>query len=91
MDAFVLEKSDGCRMCGWGRLWELICGGVTCICCDAWMVGGRVQVFFLPALYLSGDVQVDGKDVVDYAWVTKDELKDYLSPDLYAKARLFLL
>ncbi len=50
-----------------------------------------MQVFFLPAMYLSGDVHVDGKDVVDYAWVTKDELKDYLSPDLYAKARLFLL
>jgi large subunit ribosomal protein L46 len=50
-----------------------------------------LQVFFVPALYLNGDIKVDGKEVVDYAWVTVDEMKDYLSPDLYAKAKLFLM
>ncbi len=51
----------------------------------------RLQVFFVPALYLNGDIKVDGKEIVDYAWVTVDEMKDYLSPDLYAKAKLFLM
>jgi large subunit ribosomal protein L46 len=48
------------------------------------------QVYFMPALYLAGDVKVDGKEIVDYAWVTVDEMQEYLSPDLYAKAKLFL-
>lgn len=48
------------------------------------------RVFYIPALYLGGDVKVDGKEVVDYAWVTIDEMKDYFSPELYAKAQEFL-
>jgi large subunit ribosomal protein L46 len=48
------------------------------------------RVFFLPALYLNGDIKVDGKEIVDYAWVTVEEMKDYLSPDLHAKVKQFL-
>jgi large subunit ribosomal protein L46 len=48
-------------------------------------------VFFVPALYLSGDVKVNGKEIIDYAWVTKEEMKDYLAPELYEKTKLFLM
>ena len=48
------------------------------------------QVFFLPAYYLSGDVKIDNAEIVDFAWVTIDELQQYISADLYAKAKLFL-
>lgn len=33
--------------------------------------------------YLDGNVKLDEKHLVDYAWVTKPELPQYLSPDLY--------
>uniref|UniRef100_A0A7R9YFF1 Ribosomal protein L46 N-terminal domain-containing protein n=1 Tax=Pinguiococcus pyrenoidosus TaxID=172671 RepID=A0A7R9YFF1_9STRA len=43
------------------------------------------KVFYLRSTYLSGDVDIRIPDrVVDYAWVTPEELGDYFSEDLYA-------
>jgi NADH pyrophosphatase NudC (nudix superfamily) len=33
------------------------------------------------AQYCSGNVILDKNELEDYAWVAKDELKNYLSPD----------
>jgi NADH pyrophosphatase NudC (nudix superfamily) len=41
-----------------------------------------MQVFFYRCLYLGGDVKLDPSELCDYRWVTKDELKDYFSPEL---------
>ncbi|KAF9355123.1 54S ribosomal protein L17 mitochondrial [Mortierella sp. AD094] len=41
------------------------------------------KVFFMKAHIFAGQVQVDNKEIVDFAWVTKQEMKDYVSPDYY--------
>ncbi|KAG0046778.1 54S ribosomal protein L17 mitochondrial [Gryganskiella cystojenkinii] len=41
------------------------------------------KVFFMKAHIFAGQVQVDNKEVVDFAWVTKQEMKDYVSPEYY--------
>ncbi|KAF9353572.1 54S ribosomal protein L17 mitochondrial [Mortierella sp. NVP85] len=41
------------------------------------------KVFFMKAHIFAGQVQVDGKEVIDFAWVTKQEMKDYVSPEYY--------
>jgi len=33
--------------------------------------------------YLDGKVEIDGKHIVDFAWVTRNELSQYLSTDLF--------
>jgi len=42
------------------------------------------QLFFQPANWVTGDVVIQSKDVVDYAWLTLSEMKDYLDPALHA-------
>ncbi|KAF9432036.1 54S ribosomal protein L17 mitochondrial [Entomortierella beljakovae] len=41
------------------------------------------KVFFMKAHIFAGQVQVDNKEIVDYAWVTKQEMKDYVAPEFY--------
>ncbi|RUS32360.1 39S mitochondrial ribosomal protein L46-domain-containing protein [Jimgerdemannia flammicorona] len=41
------------------------------------------RVFFMKAHIFAGQVRPDNDEVVDYAWVTKQELKEYVSPDYY--------
>ncbi|KAG0225232.1 54S ribosomal protein L17 mitochondrial [Actinomortierella wolfii] len=41
------------------------------------------KVFFMKAHIFAGQVQVDNKEIVDFAWVTKQELKDYVSAEYY--------
>ncbi|KAF9541230.1 54S ribosomal protein L17 mitochondrial [Mortierella hygrophila] len=41
------------------------------------------KVFFMKAHIFAGQVQVDNKEVVDFAWVTKQEMKDYVAPEYY--------
>ncbi|KAG0256845.1 54S ribosomal protein L17 mitochondrial [Mortierella polycephala] len=41
------------------------------------------KVFFMKAHIFAGQVQVDDKEIVDFAWVTKQEMKDYVSSDYY--------
>ena len=38
------------------------------------------NIFFMKSHYLGGDVAVDGKEVVEHAWLTKEELPAYLDP-----------
>lgn len=40
-------------------------------------------VFFMKSNWLGGDVQVDGKEIVEHAWVTKDELSQLVSAEYY--------
>lgn len=49
--------------------------------------GDDAQVFFYPAEYVSGLVKVDGKELVDYAWVTREELQEYFDPELFSFVR----
>lgn len=37
----------------------------------------------MKAFYQSGSLQLDGKELVDYAWVTKEEMKDCVSQEYY--------
>ena len=50
-----------------------------------------VQVFFLKAMYRGGEVEVDNKELVDHVWVTKEEMRDYVSPDYYTTLAPILL
>lgn len=42
---------------------------------DANVVGAKVE--FFKADYIDGEVEVDGEEIIDHAWVTKEQLKDY--------------
>eukprot|EP00455_Lapot_gusevi_P027748 TRINITY_DN2946_c0_g1_i2.p1 TRINITY_DN2946_c0_g1~~TRINITY_DN2946_c0_g1_i2.p1 ORF type:complete len:309 (+),score=45.88 TRINITY_DN2946_c0_g1_i2:54-929(+) len=48
------------------------------------------KVFFMRCLYMSGEVKIDGKEIVDYAWVTKEEMKEYFDTDLYNRVKLMI-
>jgi large subunit ribosomal protein L46 len=37
----------------------------------------------MSAHIFAGQARVDGKEVVDFAWLTKQELADVLEPDYY--------
>ena len=50
-----------------------------------------MQVFFLKAMYRGGEVEVDNEELVDHMWVTKEELKDYVSPDYFTAIAPILL
>ncbi|KAG0175944.1 hypothetical protein DFQ29_006748 [Apophysomyces sp. BC1021] len=39
------------------------------------------QVEFVRASWVSGQCQPDQKEIIDFAWVTRDELKDYVAPE----------
>ncbi|KAF9914436.1 54S ribosomal protein L17 mitochondrial [Lobosporangium transversale] len=41
------------------------------------------KVFFMKAHIFAGQVQVDNQEIVDFAWVTKEEMKDYVSAEYY--------
>jgi large subunit ribosomal protein L46 len=45
------------------------------------------QVFFLKAHILAGQVHVDNREIIDFAWVTKQEMRDYVSPEYYAAVK----
>lgn len=42
------------------------------------------QVFFLKAQLLAGRVQLDDRELEDYLWLTKEEIRDYVSEDYYS-------
>ena len=42
-----------------------------------------VKVFFLKAQLAGGSVSVDGRELEDHLWLTKEEMKDYVSQDYY--------
>ncbi|KAG0379287.1 54S ribosomal protein L17 mitochondrial [Mortierella sp. AD032] len=41
------------------------------------------KVFFMKAHIFAGQVEVDNKEIMDFAWVTKQEMKDYVTPEYY--------
>lgn len=49
------------------------------------------QVFFLKAFYQSGVLKLDGQELVDHVWVTKEEMRDYVSDDFYRAVQPVLL
>ncbi|KAJ3023235.1 54S ribosomal protein L17 mitochondrial [Thoreauomyces humboldtii] len=59
---------------------------------ETWVVGNTPvghlfadgqKVFYMKAHILSGKITPDGKIADDYAWATKEELKEYLAPEQY--------
>ncbi|CAG8460758.1 6416_t:CDS:2, partial [Diversispora eburnea] len=42
-----------------------------------------VKVFFMKAHIFSGQVRIDNKEIVDFAWVTKQEMENYVHPNFY--------
>ena len=50
-----------------------------------------MQVFFLKAMYRGGEVEVDNEELVEHMWVTKEELRDYVSPDYFTALAPILL
>jgi len=50
------------------------------------------KVFFQHAIYLEGDIQLNGEELVDYIWVTKQELPLYVkSPELLEVSKRMLV
>lgn len=37
----------------------------------------------MKAHIFAGQVRINNKEIVDFAWVTKQEMKDYVHPDYY--------
>lgn len=55
----------------------------TYICTQTQTYTHTLQVFFIKANYMSGEVKLNQDELVDYIWVTKEEMKDYVSQELY--------
>ena len=47
-------------------------------------------MFFFKAYYESGLVEVNNEELDDFAWVTKEEMKEYVSSDYYRTVAKFL-
>ncbi|CAG8823644.1 6883_t:CDS:2, partial [Cetraspora pellucida] len=41
------------------------------------------KVFFMAAHIFAGQVKVDNKEIIDFAWVTKQEMKNYVHTEYY--------
>ncbi|RKP14956.1 NUDIX hydrolase domain-like protein [Piptocephalis cylindrospora] len=48
------------------------------------------SVYFLKAHILAGQCRPDGKEVEDFAWVTRDEMSKYVSPQYYKVVKKML-
>ncbi|XP_050412573.2 39S ribosomal protein L46, mitochondrial [Patella vulgata] len=49
------------------------------------------KIFFFKAKYKEGEVTINKDNVIDYLWVTKTELIDYLNRDYYRSVDQFIL
>jgi len=47
-------------------------------------------VFFFKAQWTGGEVQIS-EELDDYAWVTKDEMKQFVTPEFYKAVSPILL
>jgi large subunit ribosomal protein L46 len=47
-------------------------------------------VFFLKAFYQSGTLELDKEELVDYVWVTREEMRDYVSEEYYQAVKPIL-
>ena len=41
-------------------------------------------MFFLKARIFAGQARVDNKEIVEFAWVTKQEMQKYVTPEYYS-------
>jgi len=41
------------------------------------------KVFFFYAYYIKGPIILNNKELIDYHWVTREEMKEYINPELY--------
>jgi NADH pyrophosphatase NudC (nudix superfamily) len=48
-------------------------------------------VSFFRADWLEGQCQPDGEEIIDFAWLTKEELIDYVHPEYKEAIKLFLV
>jgi len=49
------------------------------------------QIFFYKAIYLDGEINLNKNELVDYQWVTRRELREYLDPTFYEYVVLKML
>jgi hypothetical protein len=40
-------------------------------------------VFFFPALYLDGDVALNKTQIQDFAWASREQLREYFDKEFY--------
>lgn len=50
-----------------------------------------IQVFFFKAQWKGGKVNINANKLEDYAWVTKEEMKEFVSKDFYKAIEPVLL
>ncbi|KAI0371762.1 hypothetical protein BV20DRAFT_965034 [Pilatotrama ljubarskyi] len=50
-------------------------------------LGGELYTFFLKAHILAGQVRPDGKNVTDFAWLTKEEIEPRVEKDYWASVK----
>lgn len=50
---------------------------------------GFFQVFFYKACFLGGTINL-GTEYQDYAWVTREEMKDFVNPEYYKTVSRFV-
>ncbi|KAI0781208.1 39S mitochondrial ribosomal protein L46-domain-containing protein [Trametes elegans] len=50
-------------------------------------LGGELYTFFLKAHILAGQVRPDGKNVTDFAWLTKEEIEPLVEKDYWASVK----
>lgn len=50
-----------------------------------------MQVFFFKAQWKDGKININPNKLEDYAWVTKEEMKDFVSKDFYKAIEPVLL
>jgi len=55
---------------------------------DPKIVGAKVS--FFRAEYIDGEVEVDGKEIIDHKWVVESELKDYFDSEYLKKMKKML-
>lgn len=48
-------------------------------------------MFFMKAHIFAGQVQVDNEEIVDFAWVTKQEMENFVSKQYYAASIINML
>jgi len=49
------------------------------------------KLFLFEGIYLGGPVTISNGKIIDIAWVTKDELEDYLHPSLASLCQKILV
>ena len=50
-----------------------------------------MQVFFFKAQWRGGEININHDELEDYAWVTKEEMREFVSKDFYKAIEPVLL